>query len=247
MAGLHSSRRALQSPHAHPWFLANHRGKETAKVDVYKMDGEFCYLIRHGGLYSRTPKVEQQETHVLQFRPERDDVLVYSPQLDEVRVNARTKGERELYIEQFGLHLCGRANYFCERKTYTLEPLALHGAQALECDDVEGIEKVTLKAVQIEKNNHLQEVVTHEAADLFQCAPSDPIGLKQFAEGKLARALFEIQFTGELRPQAVEVRVPNTLRMGRRCNAWVVCTWMVKRGLRTGVALETETAAGIGL
>ena len=32
--------------------------------EVYPLDGEFWFLIRHGDLFSRAPKVEQQQTHI---------------------------------------------------------------------------------------------------------------------------------------------------------------------------------------
>src|SRR6266404_2638080 len=87
------------------WFDRNHRGQLTTRIEVYPIDGEHWFLVRHGDSFTRAPKVEQQETQIIHFRPERDDVIVYCPEQDEIRINARTKGERDLYTEQFALHV----------------------------------------------------------------------------------------------------------------------------------------------
>jgi hypothetical protein len=221
------------------WFARNDRGCETTRVEVYPLEDEFWFLIRHGGLFTRTPKVERQATHILQFRPERDDVVVVSRALDEIRVNARTKSERDLYIQQFGLHFAGDLNHFSERKTLTLDPLLRDGAAALEPDGLEGIRHIALREVQVHRQNHLNEVITHEADDLFGCAPAGPFQKSPFPEGRLSRAVFEIQFNGILKPQPVEIRPPNTLKFGRGSNVRAVKNWLTLRGFRqTGNSAE---------
>jgi hypothetical protein len=135
------------------WFGRHQRGQQTTRIEVYHIDEEFWFLVRHGDAFVRTPKVEQQRTEIIHFRPERDDVVVYSPERDEIRINARTKGERDLYLEQFGLHLRGRAGYFSKHETYTLEPLRTEGADALEAGDIEGILKIVLHELEVDLGN----------------------------------------------------------------------------------------------
>src|SRR5206468_844759 len=43
------------------WFAGNHRGEQTAKIEVYSIEGEEWFLVRHGDTFTRTPKVEQQK------------------------------------------------------------------------------------------------------------------------------------------------------------------------------------------
>jgi hypothetical protein len=105
-----------------PWFTSHQRGRNTVRLAVYPIDGEFWFLVRHGDTFTRAPKVEEQRTEILHFRPARDDVIVYSPARDEIRINARTKGERDLYVPAFGRCLRGSEDWFSERRTYTLEP-----------------------------------------------------------------------------------------------------------------------------
>jgi hypothetical protein len=215
------------------WFATNHRGAETTRIEVYPLRGEQWFLIRHGDVFIRAPKVRQQTTEILHYRPERDDVVVYSPALDEIRVNARTQGERELYIQQFGRHLRGSVDYFSHRAPYTLEPLREQGAGALDPEGLDGISDITLRELEILLNNNQRETITRQAEDIFKCAPFDPRHSSPIPEDvHLARAIFDIQFAGARKAHPVEIRLPNILKVSRRCDPHAVQDWLIKRGFR---------------
>ena len=217
------------------WFARNQRGHETTRVEVYPLEGELWFLVRHGDVFTRAPKVEAQRTEILHFRPERDDVIVFCPEQDEIRINARTKGERELYREQFGLHLRGSADYFSRREAYTLEPLRADGALALTTHDIDGLGKIILREVEIAFDNGNHEVITTAADDLFGCFGLRPREASLIPnDGRLTRAVFEVEFTGTARPRPVEVRPPNVLKLGRGCDAVLVQRWLWARGFRNG-------------
>ena len=228
------------------WFAANDRGVETTRIEIYPLEGELWFLIRHGDLFTRAPKVEQQNTEILHFRPERDDVVVYAPALDELRVNARTKGERDLYFQQFGRHLRGRADYFSERNTYTLEPLRTHGLDALDAREIAGIRKIRLRELEVTSDNGRQEIITRADQGLFEFAASIPDGPEPIPRhGRLARAIFEVQFTGSVRCHPVEIRLPNVLKVGRRCDGGLVRDWLAASGFWMG-GVRREGARGVG-
>jgi len=215
------------------WFANNHRGFETTRIEVYPLGGEFWFLIRHGDVFIRAPKVRRQITEILHYRPERDDVVVYSPALDEIRVNARTQGERDLYIQQFGLHLRGNLDYFSYRSPYTLEPLRAQGEGALDPDGLEGISNITLRELEILLNNNQRETITRHAEDIFKCAPFDPRHSNPIPQDvHLARAIFDIQFAGASKAHPVEIRPPNILKVSRRSDPHAVQDWLLKRGFR---------------
>ena len=222
------------------WFARNQRGAETTRIEVYPMDGEFWFLIRHGDIFTRASKVEQQNTEILHFRPERDDVVVYSPERDEVRVNARTKGERDLYIAQFGLRLRATVNYFCERSTYTLEPLRTEGPDSLDVREIEGLEKVVLRELEVVFDGGNREVVTRAVQGLFEfaAASNQPEVIPQ--DGRLARAIFDLQFAGCAKAHPVEVRLPNMLKVSRSCDAQLVQSWLARNGFRRDSNLNPD-------
>jgi hypothetical protein len=153
--------------------------------------------------------------------------------LNELRVNARTKAERDLYIGEFGRYLCGDPDYFSERRPYTLDPLRAFGRDALDPDGLEGIRNIRLCKLAIRLENANNEIITREADDLFSCVPAAPFQRGPIpAQGALERALFEIQFTGSLKAYPVEIRVPNVLKLGRRCDPAAVQNWLCLRGFR---------------
>jgi hypothetical protein len=223
------------------WFAFHARGAETTRVEVYPLDGELWFLIRHGDLCKRVARVERQRTDTVHFRPERDDVVVVAPRLNEMRVNARTKAERDLYVREFGRHLCGDENYFSERRPYTLEPLRELGRDAVDADGLEGIERIRLCRLAVRFENSVNESIVREADDLFSCATVSPFQAGPIpAQGLLERALFEVQFTGSIKSHSVEIRVPNTLKLSRRCDPEAVRNWLWARGFRRGCERERE-------
>ncbi|HYG34347.1 MAG TPA: hypothetical protein VEC99_06160, partial [Clostridia bacterium] len=207
----------------------------TVRIELYPLNGEYWFLVRHGDSFSRTPKVESRKTEILHFRPERDDVVVYSPEHDEIRINTRTKGERDLYREQFGLCLRGARDYFSKRKTYTLEPLRADGPIALDTTGLDGIDKIVLREVEVAWDNYGHDVILRAADDVFRSAAAmenqdGPIP----RTGRLTRAAFDLHFPDSARPRPVQIRPPNVLKVGRHCDAQRVDRWLCARGFRCG-------------
>jgi hypothetical protein len=231
-----------------PWFARHQRGHNTTRIELCNFgadaqtDSEFCFLVRHGDSFARTPKVEAQETEILHFRPERDDVIIYSPRHDEVRINARTKGERDLYVRMFGLHLRGREDYFSSRRTYTLEPLRLAGPEALEPAGDGHIARIVLREIEIAWENPLLGRTIREADDLFAGPAEARAALAQVmpGSGRIARAAFDVHFHHCRRPRPVQIRLPNVLKVGRHCDAQSVDRWLCRRGFR----LDRNTEPG---
>jgi hypothetical protein len=169
---------------------------------------------------------------MLHFRPEKDDVVVYSPELDEIRIHAGTKGERELYRRQFGQRLFGDENYFSGKKAYTLEPLRAEGKDALNVEGVGGdLEHAVLREYEIAFGNGYEEVMIRKATDVFAAAENRE--RDAIAEGgRLVRAVFDLYFAGRKKARKVQIRTPNTLKLGRHCDARVVQRWLSKQGFR---------------
>ena len=106
--------------------------------------------VVHDYLYSTGKNVH--------YRPEKFDVLVYDPANGEIRMNARSKGEKQLYREKFGFHLFGSAKYFDGESRFSLEPLREAGAESLVCSDIDGMEKVTLKEIRFFRGGEFKEI-----------------------------------------------------------------------------------------
>jgi len=197
------------------------------------MDGEYWFLIRHGDTYTRvTTLANGGHMSVLHFRPAKDDVLVYSPQRDDIRIHAGTKWEKDLYRETIGHRLFGDPNYFSERKNYTLDPLREDGREALDVSDVQGISKIVLREFELTWPGAFKDGVVRKSEDVFTSAEERKT-LAIPESGQLVRAVFAVYFGDNPKPRKVVLRPPNLLKLGRHCDAALVQRWLLLNGFRS--------------
>jgi hypothetical protein len=218
------------------WFRDNNRGEEDAFIEPYSIDGEFWFLVRHGDTFARMAKLEKgRRLKMLHFRPAKNDIVVYTPERDELRIHAGTKGERELYRRTFGMRLFGDDRYFSERKAFTLEPLRSEGAKVLEWDGDGELARIVLREIEVAYGGGFNDVVIRKSDDIFAAAQAR--GKDAIPDsGRLVRASFDFWFTGAKKPRKVQVRPPNILKLGRYCDAAVVQRWLSEKELRETVA-----------
>lgn len=219
-------------------FSQKNRGRETTHVDVHQMDGEYWFLIRHGDTYTRVPTVANGQMSVLHFRPAKDDVVVYSPSRDEIRIHTGTKWEKDLYRETFGRRLFGNEWYFSNPKAYGLDPLRTDGVDALDVNGIPGIEKIVLREIEVSWPGEFNNTTVRKSLDLFAAeeegaTPAIP------ESGRLVRAGFDFYFGESQKPRKVQLRPPNLLKLGRHCDAVLVQRWLTARGFRMTIPQDT--------
>ena len=212
------------------WFKEHNRGKGTTDICLHEIDGEFWFMVRHGDTFLRTAKVDGGKLAMLHFRPAKDDVVVYSPERDEIRIHAGTKGEKEMYRTVFGTRLFGNPDHFSLKKGFTLEPLRTLQKEALDLDGLDGIDKIVLRELEMAWGT-LGAVTIWKAEDLFLAAEARKRAAVPDA-GKLVRAAFDFYFTGSNKPRKVHLRPWNTLKLGRHCDAALVQRWISKKEFR---------------
>jgi len=214
------------------WCGENDRGEETVVVERYDLHGEAWYLIRHGDTCKRTAKVEGRRMEILHYRPAKDDVVVHCPARDELRINARTRGEKELYRRAFGCFLHGREDHFRPLR-HCLSPLRALGREALECHDVPGLRHVRLTRLDLDLSNGRKWLVSLKGEDVFADL--------RLVEGKagsiptdagLMKAGFSLFLDGFDKPMELQIKPPNTLRLCRHMASRLAHEWMEKRRFR---------------
>ncbi len=228
------------------WFKNNNRGDQTVFVELYTIEAEFWFLVRHGDTFARMPKLEKGKLKMLHFRPAKDDVVVYSPEREEIRIHAGTKREKELYQKTFGIRLFGDDRYFSERKAFSLEPLRADGPDALDWIGNGEVDRIVLREIEIAWGGGFNEVVIRKADDLFAAAAASEGKRKAIPDGgRLVRAAFDVYFVGVKKPRKVQVRPPNILKLGRYCDASVVQRWLSEKGFRETVKVENGKTARV--
>jgi hypothetical protein len=219
------------------WCKENHRGDNTVSITKHQLEGEWWFLVQHGGTMSRLAEAKgNQKTETLLYRPGKDDVVVYNVERDEIRIHASSKGERELYRAAFGQRLRGDAGYFSERKSFVLDPLRKDVEKALSVEGLADIKRITLLEYEVWFGGEFDDRLVRKSDDMVASAAQrgkDGKVIQVVSDnGNLVRAVFEVEFANSKKPRKVHLRPPDELRVGRHGDLKVVQDWLTKREFR---------------
>lgn len=219
------------------WCVENHRGEDTVTITPHNLDGEWWYLIQHGGTMSRLAESKgNQKTETLFYRPGKDDVLVYNIERDEIRIHTGSKAEWELYRKEFGQRLRGDPNYFSERKNFKLDPLRKDVDKALSVEGLPDIRRITLQELEMSFGGDFDDRTIRKSDDMVASAVERSKDGKEIKavpdKGKLVRAVFEMEFVKCTKPRRVTIRIPDTLNVGRTGDVKAVHDWLTLREFR---------------
>lgn len=201
------------------------RGR-TSKVFVFERDDGVWFLIRHGQPCKREGSLTESGTETVYYRPEIYDVLRYDQRTGELSMNAETKKIGQLYREKLGLYLFGDAAFFPGTGKYTLQPILDDGEACLVCTDVDGIEWVKLKEIQIFWGGPENEIEVRKATDVFAVYRRRERSIR----GRLIRANFSVKFADSRTPRTVSIRPSNVASYTRDADAVLVEDWLARRG-----------------
>lgn len=207
------------------WFLKN-RGSDFVRVLPYDKGDETWFLVHHAKAAERRSIIKNGQQTSSVDRPDRYDLVVYDPDFDELSLNTENDKEREVYRQEFGRHLFGKADYFVGNGKYTLEPLVAKGAAALLPNGVPGIDKITLKEAHYAQG---PEIVVRKAADLFAV-----LAKRQPPETTLRQAPFRVSFLVKLsavkRPRTVVIHKGNRAKYQHDGERDLIEEWLDSQG-----------------
>jgi hypothetical protein len=224
------------------WFIDNRRGTGT-RIFAYKRPDGFWFLVRHGEPFRREEAMQSAGTEIVMYRPVRYDVVVYQPNLGELQINARTRGEKDRYRTAFGHFLFGDWNLFPGEAKYTLEPLRDDGPASLVCTDIDGIEWVKLRAVHLYRGGNHFTLDIRRATDVFASLAEESAKLP--AEPRIVAAVFQVKFSEAKIPRSVTIRPCNIAHFTRDGDAAVVENWLERRGFIVRPYGQREVTRGL--
>ena len=211
------------------------RGR-TSKVFVFERDDGVWFLIRHGQPCKREGSVTASGTETVYYRPEIHDVLRYDPRTGELSMNAETKKIGQLYREKLGLYLFGDSAFFPGTGKYTLQPILDDGEACLVCTDVDGMEWVKLKEIQVFWGGPENEIEVRKATDVFAAYRRRERAIR----GRLIRANFSVKFEDSKTPRTVSIRPSNVASYTRDADAPLGEEWLAKRGFATTAGTTSD-------
>lgn len=209
------------------WFESKKRGR-GCRVFVYPKKDGVWFLVRHGEPYKREGSIEKGQSSSVFYRPEKHDVLIYEPSMGELRMNARSKGEKDLYRKKLGLHLFADEDFFPGTAKYTLEPLKADGEASLVCTDVDSMEWVKLKEVRFFWGGAENEIEIRKADDIFAALKARNRTIPTTA--RISRAGFLLKFSDSKTPRTLNIRPSNIAEYARDDDSAIIENWLVRRG-----------------
>lgn len=219
------------------WCTEHHRGENTTLITPHNLDGEWWFLIQHGGTMSRLAEAKgDRKTETLFYRPGKDDVVVYNIERDELRIHTGTNRERELYRQEFGLRLRGDPDHFSQRKNFDLESLRTDVGMALNPEGLEDIKRIVLQELEVSFGGEFDNRVIWKSDDIVASAARRSTDGKVIRAvpnvGRLVRAVFEVEFESSKKPRRVALRPPDQLNVARQGDLKAVQKWLSARGFR---------------
>jgi hypothetical protein len=208
-------------------FAPKLRGRNAHIIVPQTEDGQ-RFLIRHGDPFRREERADGKKTASISFRPIRYDAAHYLSERSELRINARSKWERDLYLSTLGKAFFGRDDFFQSAPRYTLEPLRDLGEQALVCSDVDGLKSVVLREIHFRWGGKQNEIEVRKAKDVF--AAYKARGRNFPSTPKMIRAIFQVTFIGSTKSRPLVIRPPVTIHYARTEDSVCIDEWLAKRG-----------------
>ena len=211
-----------------PWFESKRRGRGS-RVFVFPQENRIWILVRHGQPMRREGEhKEDGKDGIAFYRPQKDDVLIYDAEIDEIGVNAETKGERELYLRTLGMVLFGEDAHFERAERYNLQPLIDNGPAALVCADIPGLSRVRFVEFGRMWDGACPEYENRRSDDLFETYGGD--WAARLSLGRLTYAKFKVAFDGDKKERSVMIRPVNVARYERDADTSLVEAWLKARG-----------------
>jgi hypothetical protein len=226
--------------HLAAWFETHKRGR-YCQVSIFDHGSTVWILVRHGLPFKREGSVAEGQSSMEYYRPEKYDVLVYDPDAGTIGVHADGKRLTEFYLFSIGLFLFGDEHRFGFKHELTLDPLKRYGAGSLACDDIEGIESVTLAELTRMRGGPYKRMVIDKASDLFADFAAEGYALPETA--RLVSATLEFLFAGEDKPRRVTIRPPNTIVYARNEDREAVEAFLKAREFMPATMLRQPSEA----
>ena len=211
-------------------FQRKRRGRNVM-ITVLEEDDEYQFMIRKGEPLARDSSIKPDgETEQVFYRPERFDLVVLRPEIDEIRlaIYRKTNWIVDAYRTMFGYVFYGEREYFSGENIFTLQPLITDGAGALTCLDIPGLDEVFLMQCQFKTGDEKFYTFQGKMA-LDMIGDLRPEVVKG---GIMISAKFKVKISGAATARMVTINKGNYAEFKYDDDGVIIEKWLIKRGFK---------------
>jgi hypothetical protein len=171
----------------------------------------------------------------LTFQPLHEDLLQFNRFTGELKINAATAVQKEMYRSAFGRFIFGDENLFPPGDIWTAEPLRENSEAALSVVNVPELLSATLTSVTLFIAGAKPELVTTKRADLIEILDERIAYYENLdIDVRIAEAKIELRFIDGRRTRSVTIKPPNIAVYTRDGDADVIELFLNDRGFTNG-------------
>jgi hypothetical protein len=229
------------------YFEAKKCGRGTQAV-MQLTDESLDLTVMHGRPWQLQDVLVDGSRDILNFQPLQEDLLQFNRLTGELKINAATPLQKEMYRSAFGRSFFDDDNMFPPGDMWTAEPLRLDGRQALSVVGVPNLASATLTSVTLFIPGTIPELVTTKRENLIDILEERIAYYQDLdVEVRIAEARLELRFDDGRRTRAVAIKPPNIAVYTRDGDADVIELFLRVRGFTSGKGIASYSLAGTSL
>lgn len=221
------------------WF--DQRGCGPGANAKYVEDTSQLFLtIEHGSPMKRQRTLNRGLRDLLIFRPALDDFVVLDKMIGELRINAETATQRDVYRRKMGQFVFDDEDMFPDGERYTLNPLLAYGRKCLSVAEISGLDSVECCGVKMLIPGRDPEEITSRRRNAIDNLDRRIMSLKEEGspEIRLTEAKFDMLFSNSRRTRKVTIKPPNVAVFQRDGDASIVEHFLATNGFITNQDID---------
>ncbi len=226
------------------YFESKKCGRGT-QATVHLTDDVLEINVSHGRPWQLQDILVDGARDILNFQPLHEDLLQYNRLTGELKINAATPIQKEMYRAAFGLYFFDDPGLFPPGDIWTAEPLRQNSEASLSVVNVPQLLSATLTGVTLFIAGAKPELVTTRRADLIEVLDERISYFENLdIDVRIAEARIELLFGDGRRTRSVAIKPPNIAVYTRDGDADVIEAFLKDRGYSNGKAISVFALPG---
>ncbi len=229
------------------YFESKHCGRGTF-VAMDLCDVSLDLTVSHGRPWQLQDVLVDGVRDLLSFQPLHEDLLQFNRFTGELKINAATAIQKEMYRSAFGRFFFGDENLFPPGDIWTAEPLRENSEAALSVVNVPELLSATLTSATLFIAGAKPELVTTKRAELMEILDERIAYYENLdIDVRIAEATIVLRFIDGRRTRSVTIKPPNIAVYTRDGDADVIEFFLNDRGFTNGKIFAPFSLGGTSM